>query len=96
MKALEKEPEQNQRALAARCRVSVGSIHYCLNALIEKGFVKADNFKNAQNKKSYAYILTLAGRNLKTELALAFLKRKQAEYETLQKEIAALKEDLIR
>lgn len=96
IKELERVPEQSQRALSQSCGVSVGSIHYCLNALIEKGYVKARNFKNAQNKMAYAYILTPAGLNLKTELTLAFLKRKQAEYEALQKEIKALEEDLGR
>ena len=96
IKALEKAPQQSQRALSKRCGVSLGSIHYCLNALIEKGYVKARNFKNAQNKMAYAYILTPAGLNLKTELTLAFLKRKQAEYEALQREIKALEEDLAR
>ena len=94
MKALEKAPEQSQRALSERCGVSLGSIHYCLNALIEKGYVKAQNFKNAQNKLAYAYILTPAGINLKKELTVAFLRRKQAEYEALQQEIKALEEDL--
>lgn len=96
IKELERTPEQSQRALSQRCGVSLGSIHYCLNALIEKGFVKARNFRNAENKMAYAYILTPAGLNLKTELMLAFLKRKQAEYEALQKEIKALEEDLAR
>ena len=94
IKALERAPEQSQRALSQSCGVSLGSVHYCLNALIEKGYVKAKNFRNAQNKIAYAYILTPAGLNLKTELTLAFLKRKQAEYESLQKEIAELEEDL--
>ena len=96
IRELERAPEQSQRALSQSCGVSLGSIHYCLNALIEKGYVKARNFRNAQNKMAYAYILTPAGLNLKTELTLAFLKRKQAEYERLQKEIAELEEDLAR
>ena len=91
---LEKTPEQSQRALSQSCGVSLGSIHYCLNALIEKGYVKARNFKNAQNKLAYAYILTPSGLNIKKELTLTFLKRKQAEYDALQKQIAALEEDL--
>lgn len=94
MKALEKAPEQSQRKLSERCGVSLGSIHYCLNALIEKGYVKAQNFKNAQNKLAYAYILTPAGISLKKELTIAFLRRKQEEYEALQQEIKALEEDL--
>ena len=58
--------------------------------------MKARNFKNAQNKLAYAYILTPSGINLKKELTLAFLKRKQEEYEALQQEIKALEEDLAR
>ena len=96
IRELEKAPQQSQRALSARCGVSLGSIHYCLNALVEKGYVKAKNFKNAQNKLAYAYILTPSGINLKKELTLAFLRRKQEEYEALQREIKALEEDLAR
>ena len=96
IRELEKAPEQSQRALSKRCGVSLGSIHYCINALVEKGYVKARNFKNAHKKLAYAYILTPSGINLKKELTLAFLKRKQAEYEALQKEIKALEKDLAR
>ena len=96
IKELERAPEQSQRSLSQRCGVSLGSIHYCLKALIEKGYVKAKNFRNAHNKMAYAYILTPAGINLKTELTMAFLSRKQAEYMALQKEIKALEEDLAR
>jgi len=96
IRELEKAPEQSQRALSRRCGVSLGSIHYCINALVEKGYVKARNFRNTQNKLAYAYILTPSGMSLKKELTLAFLKRKQAEYEALQKEIKSLEEDLAR
>ena len=96
IRELEKSSDQSQRKLSKRCGVSLGSIHYCMSALVEKGYVKARNFKNAQNKLAYAYILTPAGMNLKKELTIAFLKRKQAEYETLKQEIKALEEDLAR
>jgi EPS-associated MarR family transcriptional regulator len=96
VRALEKAPEQSQRALSRRCGVSLGSIHYCINALIEKGYIKARNFKNAQNKLAYAYILTPAGIKLKKELTLMFLIRKQAEYKKLQQEIRELEGDLAR
>jgi len=96
IRELEKAPEQSQRVLSKRCGVSLGSVHYCINALVEKGYVKARNFKNAKSKLAYAYILTPSGINLKKELTLAFLKRKQAEYEALQKEIKSLEEDLAR
>jgi len=72
----------------------LGTIHYCLTALIEKGYVKTRNFKNAQNKLAYAYVLTPSGMRIKKDLTLAFLKRKQAEYDALQKEILKLEQDL--
>lgn len=96
IRELEKVPEQSQRALSRRCGFSIGSVHYCINALMEKGYVKAKNFKNAQNKLAYAYILTPSGINLKKELTLAFLKRKQTEYEVLQQEIKSLKKDRLQ
>ena len=96
IRELEKAPKQSQRALSKQCGVSLGSIHYCIKALVVKGYVKAKNFRNAQNKLAYAYILTPSGINLKKELTLDFLKRKQAKYEALQKEIKALEEDLAR
>lgn len=96
IRELEKAPKQSQRSLSESCCVSLGSIHYCLNALVKKGYVKAKNFKNAQNKLAYAYILTPSGINLKKELTVAFLKRKQVEYKKLQREINILKAELRR
>jgi EPS-associated MarR family transcriptional regulator len=96
MRELERAPEQSQRALSERCGVSLGAIHYCLNALIAKGYVKANNFRSAQNKLAYAYILTPSGMRIKKDLTLAFLKRKQAEYDALQREIRELEQDLGR
>lgn len=94
MKELEINPDQNQRALAIRCNVSLGSVHCCLMALINKGYVKAQNYKNSQNKLAYSYILTPTGLRIKKKLILEFLKRKLSEYEKLQKEINILKKDL--
>jgi phage portal protein BeeE len=87
----EKAPEQSQRLLSKRCGVNLGSIHYCI-----KGYVKVKNFKHAQNKMVYACFLMLSGTNLRKELTLVVLKHKQAEYQTLQKEIKALEDDLAR
>jgi EPS-associated MarR family transcriptional regulator len=94
IKELEQTPNQSQRSLSERCGVSLGPINYCLNVLIKQGVMKASNFMNARNKLSYSYILTPAGLNHKKELTLIFLKLKQAEYESLQREIALLEQDL--
>lgn len=94
IRELEQAPDQSQRSLSERCGVSLGSINYCLNELIKKGYVKSSNFMNAQNKLTYAYIPTPAGLNHRKELTIAFLKLKQAQYKALQEEIGLLERDL--
>jgi EPS-associated MarR family transcriptional regulator len=74
--------------------VSLGKANYCLRALIEKGFVKFGRFCHNENKTIYAYLLTPAGIEEKTRIVRSFLQRKEAEYDTIQQEIAALRRDL--
>ena len=95
-KELEKSSKQSQRALSKQCGVSLGSIHYCLNTLVERGYVESKNFKNDQNKLAYAYVLTPLGISFKKELTMAFLKSKKIEYKALQRVIKALEEELKR
>ena len=94
IRELEKQPQLSQRQLSMRCNVSLGSIHYCLSALIEKGFIKAKNFKNSKNKLAYSYILTPAGFAHKQKITMEFLKRKQVEFELMKDEITKLKCEL--
>lgn len=94
IRELEKQPQLSQRQLSKRCQVSLGSIHYCLNALIERGFVKAKNFKNSKNKMSYSYILTPSGIIHKHKITVDFLKKKQLEFEGLKEEISYLKREI--
>jgi EPS-associated MarR family transcriptional regulator len=90
LRVLEDNPDLSQRQIAGELGVSVGSVNYCLNALIEKGQIKVCNFRSSDNKLRYAYILTPRGVAEKTRLTGAFLKRKVAEYEALKAEIEAL------
>jgi EPS-associated MarR family transcriptional regulator len=71
--------------------VSLGGVNYCLNALVAKGSVKIQNFKNSKNKLVYAYLLTPQGIAEKTALTGSFLRRKMQEYEGLKAEIESLK-----
>ena len=80
--------------MAGDLNVSIGSVNYCLRALVEKGFVKVQNFRKSNNKLSYAYILTPKGISEKFNLTRLFLKRKQNEYQFLQEEIKLLKKEL--
>ena len=91
LRALEANPELSQRQLAAELGVSLGGVNYALKALVERGFVKADNFRKSGSKVAYLYVLTPQGVAEKASLATAFLGRKLEEYEVLRQEIEALK-----
>jgi EPS-associated MarR family transcriptional regulator len=92
--ALQQQPDMNQRQLAEQLGVSLGKTNYLLRALVDKGLLKARNFRNSQNKLAYAYLLTPSGIAQKAELTRGYLERKTAEYETLKDEIERLKADL--
>lgn len=83
-----------QRELAAGVGVSVGGMHYVLNALIKMGFVKLGNFTAAEDKRRYAYILTKRGIAEKTNITRRFLARKMEEYEALKAEIELLTSEI--
>lgn len=93
LRILQQRPEISQRELAEEVGIALGKMNYVLSALAEKGFVKIQNFRNAESKLRYAYILTPAGVAAKAELTAGFLRRKIAEYEVLKAEIESLEEE---
>jgi len=93
LKLLESNPEINQRQLATTLGISLGKANYCLKAIIERGWVKASNFRKNPNKKAYAYYLTAKGIEEKTKVTLRFLQFKQNEYETIQLELEELRKE---
>ena len=94
MRILQENPDLTQRELADQLGMSVGGLNYCLKALIDKGFVKMQNFQNSKNKFKYVYLLTPQGITEKVTLTSRFLKRKMEEYEALKVEIEALKSEV--
>jgi EPS-associated MarR family transcriptional regulator len=94
LKLLQEQPQMSQRDLAQAMGVSLGKANYCLNALMQKGLVKLERFRANPDKRHYAYLLTPAGVREKTRITMAFLRRKVAEYEALEKEIEQLRDDL--
>jgi EPS-associated MarR family transcriptional regulator len=96
LRALNENPDLTQRELAQKLGVSVGSLNYCLKALIEKGWIKMQNFSHSKNKFGYVYILTPRGINEKAALTGNFLKRKLIEYDALKAEIESLYPELNR
>ena len=93
-KILEANPDISQRELADALGVSLGKANYCIRALVDKGLVKAGNFKNSDKKLAYFYVLTPKGLEAKAKISVRFLARKVAEYEALRIEIEELKAGL--
>lgn len=94
LRLIEEQPEVSQRELARALGVSLGKTHYLLKALLDKGLVKADNFRRSDNKLAYAYLLTPSGIAAKLELTRAFLRLKEDEYQAAREEIARLRQEL--
>ena len=94
MRILHENPDLTQRELAVKLGVSVGGLNYCLKALIDKGWVKMQNFQNSKNKFKYVYLLTPKGMGEKVTLTNRFLQRKMNEYELLKAEIESLRNDV--
>lgn len=90
LKLVEAKPDISQRELARNLCISLGKANFCLNALIEKGFLKTTNFRNSQNKLAYMYLLTPNGIEEKSSITLRFLKIKMQEYELLKAELSLL------
>jgi MarR family transcriptional regulator, temperature-dependent positive regulator of motility len=94
LKLLEAKPHLSQRALARELGISLGKINYCIAAVVGKGWVKAQNFRDNEKKLAYAYLLTPRGIDEKAALTANFLRRKMAEYDALKTEIAQLQREL--
>jgi EPS-associated MarR family transcriptional regulator len=94
LRAIGTNPQLSQRELSSRLGLSLGKINFLLKAMIDRGLVKAENFKNSSNKRAYLYLLTPLGMEEKAKTTYRFLKRKIEEYEKLKKEIAQLEKEV--
>ena len=94
MRALDENPRLSQRDLARELNISLGKVNYCLKALIDKGWVKASNFRKSDQKLRYLYTLTPTGIEQKSRLTVSFLQRKLAEYDRLEQEINSLRQEI--
>ena len=93
LKLIEAEPHLSQRDIAQKMGVSLGKTNYCLKALVDKGFIKLQNFYNNKKKSSYIYFLTPQGIEEKAAVTYRFLQRKIEEYEDIKVEIESLKNE---
>ena len=93
LKLIEAQPHLSQREIAQEMGVSLGKTNYCLKALIDKGFIKLQNFYNNKKKSAYIYFLTPQGIEEKAQVTYRFLQRKINEYENIKVEIENLKNE---
>jgi EPS-associated MarR family transcriptional regulator len=91
LRMLHEQPDLSQRNIAKELGVSLGGVNYCLKALVEKGWIKLENFSASKHKLGYIYVLTPSGLKSKSILTMNFLKKKLLEYEHLSNEINDLK-----
>jgi len=93
LKLIEAKPDLSQREIAEEMGVSLGKTNYCLKALIDKGFIKLQNFYKNNKKSAYIYLLTPKGIEEKAEVTYRFLQRKINEYEKIKVEITNLQNE---
>jgi len=91
LRLLDARPSRTQREMARELGMSLGKANYLLRALLGKGFVKVQNFRQSSNRRGYAYLLTPEGVTAKAELTRQFLSRKIEEYDALRLEIERLR-----
>ena len=94
LRKLEENPHLTQREISEELGVSLGKTNYVIKALIDKGWLKLNNFKRSDKKLGYIYLLTPTGISEKTVLAQNFLRRKSDEYNRLKEEIEKLRNEL--
>ena len=94
LRMLQDNPDMTQREIAEKLGISTSGLNYCLKALIDKGWVKVQNFSQSKNKFGYIYVLTPQGLAEKMALTSRFLMRKMQEYDELKVEIETLKSEV--
>ena len=94
LNVLENNSVSTQRELSRNMDLSLGKINFLLSSLIQKGYIKAQRFKNSRNKRAYIYILTPKGIKQKALFTRKFLERKIEEYQRLKEEINELKKNI--
>ncbi|MEA3521805.1 MAG: MarR family EPS-associated transcriptional regulator [Campylobacterota bacterium] len=77
----------SQKELAEKVGFSVGKVNYVIKALLEKGYIKVENFVKSSNKRAYKYILTSDGLRNKITLTEKYIAIKKREYESLEENL---------
>ena len=94
LKIIEKHPEISQRGIAKALGISLGMINFQVNALVDKGFVKIESFRQAGDRlNKIAYLLTPEGLSSRLQMTREYLARKEVEYIALKAELKELRKE---
>jgi EPS-associated MarR family transcriptional regulator len=87
-------PYVSQRSLAKELVISLGSINFCFQVLVDKSWVRMQNFSQSKHKMGYTRLLTPTGLAEKSVLTSRFLKSKLERSKALSAEIEQLKVEI--
>ncbi len=93
LREISNDSSLSQRELSKRIGISLGSANYIIKALLKKGYIKAQRFKNSKNKMAYIYVLTPQGIEARIKQTEIFLKRTFEEYQMLCSEMERIKKE---
>ena len=92
LRAVELNQDITQQQLAKQLGISMGKTNYLIKALVDKGMIKVENFRQRGDKlNKIAYLLTPEGLKNRIALTRNYLARKETEYEALRAEIDSLR-----
>lgn len=94
LKLVSENPLLSQRGLAMKLGISLGKTNYCLQSLIERGWIKVETIQKNLNKSSYRYILTQKGASEKARAIHRILQSKIEENKKISAAIMALKREI--
>jgi len=94
LKLISSNPNTTQREISKYVGISLGKTNYIIKSFITKGLVKLDNFRKANNKMAYRYVLTKSGIKEQLDLTQSFLIIRVAEYNKIENEIKNLNDEM--
>ena len=92
LKSIEKCPKTNQRKLASELGISLGSVNYFLNDIIDKGFVSVSE-TTTNKRRACLYHLTPAGLTERAAVTMRYLQSLLQLQKSMNLEIETLRDE---
>ena len=92
LKSIEKCPKTNQRKLASELGISLGSVNYFLNDIIDKGFVSVSE-TTTNKRRACLYHLTPAGLTERAAVTMRYLQSLLHLQKSMNLEIETLRDE---